>query len=77
MTSKGEKDNDVGARFIAPTAIPETPMLKPLTLSTPLFKNVFALDRQWATLVPRLPHSKLLPNDPQLIERILAVAPKR
>lgn len=43
----------------------------------PLFKNVFALDRQWATLVPRLPHSKLLPNDPQLIERILAVAPKR
>ncbi|HXF06105.1 MAG TPA: DUF1028 domain-containing protein [Blastocatellia bacterium] len=41
----------------------------------PLFKKVFAADRNWATLVPRLPRSKLLPDDPQVIQRILSVAP--
>ncbi len=41
----------------------------------PLFKRVFAADRNWATLVPRLPSSKLLPDDPQVIRKILSVAP--
>jgi uncharacterized Ntn-hydrolase superfamily protein len=41
----------------------------------PLFRRVFAADRNWATLVPRLPKSKLLPDDDQLIRRILSVAP--
>ena len=41
----------------------------------PLFKKVFAADRNWATLVPRLPRSKLLPDDPQVIQKILSVAP--
>ncbi|MGE0131415.1 MAG: hypothetical protein AB7U82_25315 [Blastocatellales bacterium] len=41
----------------------------------PLFKQVFAEDRNWATLVPRLPKSKLLPDDQKIIQRILSVAP--
>lgn len=44
--------------------------------SLPLFRRVFAMDKNWATLTPRLPKSGLLPNDPKLIERILSVVPK-
>jgi uncharacterized Ntn-hydrolase superfamily protein len=43
----------------------------------PLFKRVFAADRNWATLTPRLPKSKLLPDDPKIIRQILSVAPGR
>ena len=42
--------------------------------SLPLFQRVFKEDPNWATLTPRLVRSELLPNDPKLIERILAVA---
>jgi uncharacterized Ntn-hydrolase superfamily protein len=42
--------------------------------SLPLFRRVFAMDKNWATLTPRLPKSGLLPDDPKLIERILSVA---
>lgn len=42
--------------------------------SLPLFQKVFAMDKNWATLTPRLPKSGLLPNNPKLIERILSVA---
>jgi uncharacterized Ntn-hydrolase superfamily protein len=42
--------------------------------SLPLFRRVFQVDRNWATLTPRLPKSGLLPDDPKLIERILSVA---
>ena len=45
--------------------------------SLPLFKRVFAADRNWATLTPRLPKSKLLPDDPKIIQQILSVAPGR
>ncbi len=41
--------------------------------SLPLFKRVFAIDRNWIELTPRLPKSGLLPNDPKIIERIVAV----
>src|SRR5687767_9678543 len=44
--------------------------------SLPLFRRVFSLDPNWATLTPRLPKSGLLPNDPKLIERSLSVAKK-
>src|ERR1700704_3702716 len=44
--------------------------------SLPLFRKVFAMDKNWAILTPRLPKSGLLPDDPKLIARILAVAPK-
>jgi uncharacterized Ntn-hydrolase superfamily protein len=43
--------------------------------SLPLFRRVFALDRSWAALTPRLPASGLLPDDPKLIERIVCEAP--
>lgn len=39
--------------------------------SLPLFRKVFAMDRNWATLTPRLPKSGLLPEDPKLMDRIL------
>ncbi|HUQ30801.1 MAG TPA: DUF1028 domain-containing protein [Pyrinomonadaceae bacterium] len=37
----------------------------------PLFRKVFAMDKNWATLTPRLPKSGLMPDDAKLIERIL------
>jgi len=45
--------------------------------SLPLFKKVFAADYNWAVLVPRLPKPGLLPDKPELIEKILAVAPEK
>lgn len=41
--------------------------------SLPLFRKVFAMDRNWITLTPRLPKSGLLPDDPKLIQRIISV----
>ena len=41
--------------------------------SLPLFRKVFSMDKNWITLTPRLPKSGLLPDDPKIIERILAV----
>src|SRR5581483_3314373 len=40
----------------------------------PLFRRVFAAEKNWAILTPRLPHSGLLPNDPKVIERIVQQA---
>jgi uncharacterized Ntn-hydrolase superfamily protein len=42
--------------------------------SLPLFRKVFQMDPNWATLTPRLPKSGLLPSDEKVIERILSVA---
>jgi uncharacterized Ntn-hydrolase superfamily protein len=47
-----------------------------VTEALPLFRRVFAADRNWATLVRRLPHSKMLPDDQNLIQQILSAAPK-
>jgi uncharacterized Ntn-hydrolase superfamily protein len=41
----------------------------------PIFRDVFAREERWARLVPRLPASGLLPNDPKKIKKILSVAP--
>jgi uncharacterized Ntn-hydrolase superfamily protein len=41
--------------------------------SLPLFRRVFAMDKNWITLTPRLPKSGLLPDDPKLIQRIVSV----
>ncbi len=38
----------------------------------PLFAKAFAMWPRWRELVPRLPASGLLPDDPELLERILA-----
>lgn len=40
-----------------------------------IFKDVFAREERWVRLVPRLPASGLLPDDPKKIEKILSVAP--
>jgi uncharacterized Ntn-hydrolase superfamily protein len=45
--------------------------------SLPLFKKVFAMDPNWAVLVPRLPQVGQLPKDKGLIKKILAQAPKK
>jgi len=41
----------------------------------PLFKKVFAADGNWLILTPRLPKVGLLPDDPALLQKILAAAP--
>jgi uncharacterized Ntn-hydrolase superfamily protein len=38
----------------------------------PLFAKAFQLEPSWRELTPRLPRSGLLPDDPKLIERIVA-----
>ncbi len=43
--------------------------------SLPLFREVFARDTNWATLVPRLPKSGSLNADEATIRKILSVAP--
>lgn len=48
--------------------------MKRIDEALPLFKRVFAGDKNWATLTPRLVKSGLLPDDPQLIERIVKAA---
>lgn len=45
--------------------------------SLPLFRRVFAADKNWATLTPRLVRSGLLPDDPKLIERIVKLADEK
>jgi uncharacterized Ntn-hydrolase superfamily protein len=45
--------------------------------SLPLFRKVFAMDRNWVTLTPRLPKSGLLPDDSKIIDRILSVGPRK
>ena len=40
----------------------------------PLFRKVFATEKNWAILTPRLPQSGLLPNDPKIIQRIVQQA---
>ena len=41
--------------------------------SLPLFRKVFAMDRNWIMLTPRLPKSGLLPDDPKIIQRIVSM----
>lgn len=43
--------------------------------SLPLFQKAFALNPNWALLVPRLPKVGQLPQDEALIKKILSVAP--
>jgi predicted Zn-dependent protease len=45
--------------------------------SLPLFRRVFAGDKNWVTLTPRLVKSGLLPDDPKLIERIVRLADEK
>jgi len=40
----------------------------------PLFRDVFKKNPNWVELTRRLPHSGLLPDDPELIKNIISVA---
>lgn len=70
------------ASHLAPDIV-ELPFWQAVTLfvsgkedeALPIFRDVFAREDRWVRLVPRLPASGLLPNDPKKIEKILAVAP--
>jgi uncharacterized Ntn-hydrolase superfamily protein len=42
--------------------------------SLPIFRKVFAADRNWAELTPRLPRSELLPADEKVMQLILQQA---
>jgi uncharacterized Ntn-hydrolase superfamily protein len=61
--------------------IAELPFWKAVTLfaagheeeALAIFQDVFAREERWYRLVPRLPASGLLPDDPEKLERILAV----
>lgn len=65
--------------------IVELPFWQAVTLASagreaealPIFARVFAAEPRWAELVPRLPPSKLLPDDAALVRRIVAQAPGR
>lgn len=48
--------------------------MKRLDESLPIFKDIFSKDKNWAILVPRLPEAGLLPNDADLIRKILSVS---
>jgi len=69
---------------LAPDIV-ELPFWQAVTLASigreaeaaPIFREVFAKEPKWAELVPRLPAAKLLPDDSDLIARIVALAPKR
>jgi uncharacterized Ntn-hydrolase superfamily protein len=66
---------------IAPEIV-ELPFWQAVTLASigreteaaPIFRKVFAAEPKWAELVPRLPAAKLLPDDPELIRRIVGLA---
>jgi uncharacterized Ntn-hydrolase superfamily protein len=45
--------------------------------SLPLFRRVFAMDKNWATLTPRLTKAGLIVDDPKVIERIIKVADQK
>jgi uncharacterized Ntn-hydrolase superfamily protein len=45
--------------------------------SLPIFKEIFAKDKNWIDLVPRLPQSGTLKDDEDIVRMILTVAPKK
>jgi len=45
--------------------------------SLPLFRKVFAADRNWATLTPRLTKAGLIPPDEKVVKKILAEGESR
>lgn len=81
--AEGEIDKAVGryrrGAELAPD-IAELPFWHAVTLfmagreddALAIFRDVFAREESWRRLVPRLPASGLLPDDPEKIERILA-----
>jgi len=75
------KEKYTKAANLAPN-IEELPFWEAVTLTEigeieqalPIFKKVFSRNRNWIILVQRLPASGLLPEDPEIMKRILSVA---
>lgn len=44
--------------------------------SLPIFEEIFAKDKNWAILTPKLPGVDILPKDKAVINKILSVAPE-
>lgn len=71
------------AATLAPQ-IAELPYWQAVTLASkgqvdpalPIFKAVFARERRWVELTPRLVPAGLLPNDSEILKKILEQAPK-
>lgn len=83
LVTQGKIDDAVKAYGAAAALYPDNPEMvfwHAVTLasvgrveeSLPLFRRAFAADRNWKTLVPRLPASGLLPDRKDLIDRIVA-----
>ncbi|MBI5474135.1 MAG: DUF1028 domain-containing protein [Ignavibacteriae bacterium] len=66
--------NNLEMKFWHATALVNAGRVKE---SLPIFREVFAKDSNWATLVPRLPASGTLNADEKTIQEILSVAPKK
>jgi uncharacterized Ntn-hydrolase superfamily protein len=72
------------ASRLAPQIV-ELPFWQAVTLASvgrwaeaePIFRSVLAKEPVWAELVARLPAAGLLPDDPALVRRIQALAPRR
>jgi uncharacterized Ntn-hydrolase superfamily protein len=72
------------ASRLAPQIV-ELPFWQAVTLASigrwteaePIFRSVFAKEPVWAELVGRLPAAGLLPDDPALVQKIQALAPRR
>jgi tetratricopeptide (TPR) repeat protein len=45
--------------------------------SLPLFKRAFSIYPNWVMMTPRVAKSGLLPNDPKVLEQIMAQAPEK
>lgn len=84
LIAKGDfvaaKDQYAKAAVLAPDN-EELPFWEAVTLTEmgkieqalPIFKNVFSINRNWILLVQRLPASGLLPQEPEIMEKILSV----
>jgi uncharacterized Ntn-hydrolase superfamily protein len=86
MTEKKVEDalKEYQAASVLAPEILELPFWHAVTLASigrereaaPIFRAVFAKEPIWAELLGRLPAAGLFPNDPALIARIRALAPK-
>jgi uncharacterized Ntn-hydrolase superfamily protein len=66
--------NNLEMKFWHATALVNVGRVKE---ALPIFKEVFAKDPNWATLIPRLPASGTLNADEKTMKEILSVAPKK
>ena len=72
------------AAKLAPQIV-ELPFWQAVTLASngqveqalPIFRDVFAREPRWVSLIPRLVKAGLLPNDEKILEQIKAQEPRR